>query len=73
MHCKVIENRRLTTAEHFQDTRSIKLSCDQEYDAGDVAMIHPANDPKLVAELLALLKVDPMSSFTIRPDKAQVG
>lgn len=73
MLSKVLENRRLTSDEHFQDTRLIKLSCDQSYDAGDVAMVHPANDPTLVSQLLARLGIEGETSFVIEPDTAQVG
>lgn len=47
-------NRRLTSDNHFQDTRHIvlKLPSVVNYEPGDVVMIQPRNDPELIAEFI---------------------
>ena len=47
-------NRRLTSDDHFQDTRHIVLKLPNvvHYEPGDVVMIHPRNDPELIAEFI---------------------
>lgn len=37
--CKVIANKRLTSDDHFQDTRCITLSIKQVYQPGDIVVI----------------------------------
>ncbi|XP_028128988.1 NADPH-dependent diflavin oxidoreductase 1 isoform X1 [Diabrotica virgifera virgifera] len=40
----VIENSRLTSSDHFQDVRLIKLKCpNQKYNPGDVVSLRPRN------------------------------
>ena len=57
----VIENQRVTTENHFQDVRLIRilLSSDLNYETGDVLAIEPENDPQEVDEFIALLNLDP--------------
>jgi len=53
----VRKNERITALKHFQDVRHVELQLDDplEYFPGDVAVLHPANDPVLVSNLLSLL------------------
>lgn len=37
--CKVLGNKRLTSYDHFQDTRCITLSIEEVYQPGDIVMV----------------------------------
>jgi len=62
---KVIANKRLTHADWEQEVRHIELdvsgSADLTYQAGDVAVVMPRNDPEEAETFLRLVGVDPDS------------
>lgn len=51
---KVVENKRLTRTEHFQDVRHLKLALESAslIEAGDVVCLYPSNDDSAVESLL---------------------
>ncbi|CAH1153947.1 unnamed protein product [Phaedon cochleariae] len=52
----VIENRRLTSPDHFQDIRLIRYSCKgQNYSPGDVFVVRPRNLPSQIEEFMKVL------------------
>ncbi|XP_017786691.1 PREDICTED: NADPH-dependent diflavin oxidoreductase 1 isoform X2 [Nicrophorus vespilloides] len=52
----IIDNVRVTTDDHFQDVRLIKLKTNgQEYNSGDVVVLRPRNLPSQVAEFQRIL------------------
>lgn len=62
---KVISNVRVTSGDHFQDTRLVKFSLPQDklaaslnYSPGDVVMILPENSKDNVDEFINLLNLD---------------
>ena len=64
---KVISNQRLTSVDHFQETRFIRLNLPLDakyansslnYAPGDVAMILPENNDEDVNEFIRLLNLD---------------
>lgn len=67
---RVISNERLTSEDHFQDTRFIRLhlSSDQSlnYSPGDVVMILPQNSKENVDEFIDLLNLDRNQLIKIR-------
>ncbi|KAI1287987.1 NADPH-dependent diflavin oxidoreductase 1 [Halotydeus destructor] len=76
---KIISNERVTSSEHFQDVRllRVKVSPDVVYDAGDVVMVMPENSKQEVDELLDLLNLDtkwhrPGSMLLISPREDNV-
>ena len=52
----VVYNERMTDLNHFQDVRIIRFKCEASYEAGDVAVIKPRNDPATVLEVYEFLK-----------------
>jgi hypothetical protein len=49
---KVIQNRRITSMEHFQDVRHFEFENVHEYKAGDILVISPQNNPEKVQKVL---------------------
>nr|CAB3264242.1 NADPH-dependent diflavin oxidoreductase 1 [Phallusia mammillata] len=69
---KLIENRRVTSEGHFQDTRLISFDIssaqsDLVYQPGDVVMIKPQNLEENVKEFLEILSLDPDDLLTFDP------
>lgn len=52
---RVVDTKRLSAAEHFQDTRHIDVQVDFANKAGDVLCVMPNNDKLQVDRLLTLL------------------
>ncbi|KAG7890097.1 hypothetical protein KL925_002904 [Ogataea polymorpha] len=53
----VLENKRLTTVDHFQDVRLLKLQCIDcvlSYEPGDLLSLYPSNDLRDVNALIEL-------------------
>lgn len=74
---RVVENRRMTSADHFQDVRHLVLAADKEipaYRPGDVAALMPRNSPRTVSELLTQLGWDDRADvlFWVRPRRPEV-
>lgn len=72
---KVLENKRITSEDHFQDTRHIVLDLPDElgvrYDPGDVVMVQPRNDPVVIAELIKRYGLKPEQRLVITFDESQ--
>lgn len=51
----VIENKRITASDHFQDVRLVRLSCNLLYTPGDVVMIRPHNRTEAVTQIINML------------------
>ncbi|XP_029921186.1 NADPH-dependent diflavin oxidoreductase 1 [Myripristis murdjan] len=65
---RLVSNRRVTDASHFQDVRHIEFDItgsNIEFAAGDVVMMRPCNAPEDVQQFCQLLKLDPNSQFTL--------
>lgn len=65
---KVLSNKRVTDASHFQDVRLIEFGItgsNIEFTAGDVVMMHPCNAEEDVQQFCQLLRLDPESMFTL--------
>lgn len=54
----VMNITRMTTSDHFQDVRRVRLSTSIPYDAGDVAVLWPRVAPELVEKFLTELSLD---------------
>lgn len=67
----VISNERVTSPEHFQDVRLIKLDIggfDIDYDPGDVVVVHPENCEEDVQEFFSLFSsLEASMSFVVAP------
>ncbi|CAI5756343.1 unnamed protein product [Candida verbasci] len=48
----IIENKRLTAEDHFQDVRLIKIKTDLPYEPGDSILLYPCNFDEDVDELI---------------------
>lgn len=67
---RMVSNRSVTEPSHFQDVRHIELDITGSnitFAAGDVVMIRPRNAPEDVRDFCQLLRLDPESTFTLRP------
>jgi sulfite reductase alpha subunit-like flavoprotein len=64
----IISCERVTTAEHFQDVRHIKIQSDSRihHEAGDVIAVLPENDPTEVLDFLKLLNLNPEEKVVIK-------
>uniref|UniRef100_A0A3Q3X0Y2 NADPH-dependent diflavin oxidoreductase 1 n=1 Tax=Mola mola TaxID=94237 RepID=A0A3Q3X0Y2_MOLML len=65
---RLVSNRRVTEASHFQDVRLIEFDItgsNIEFAAGDVVMMHPCNAAEDVQQFCQLLRLDPDASFTL--------
>lgn len=68
---RVLSNKRVTDASHFQDVRLIEFDItgsNIEFTAGDVVMMRPCNTAEDVQQFCQLLRLDPESMFTLRPN-----
>jgi len=66
---KVVENKRITSADHFQDTRHIVLDTEAsqfEHMPGDVLAICPLTPWESVDAFLKRIGVDPRSFLSVR-------
>ncbi|KAF7217658.1 NADPH-dependent diflavin oxidoreductase 1 [Nothobranchius furzeri] len=67
---RMLSNRRVTHPSHFQDVRLIEFDISGsgiEFAAGDIVMIRPHNAAADVRLFCQLLRLDPESSFTLKP------
>lgn len=56
---KVIENKRTTSPDHFQDVRLIKLKTNgQEYKPGDIVVLRPKNSDAMIKEFQNILQMN---------------
>ena len=72
---KAVINRRITSKDHFQDTRHLELELlrpDLRYDPGDIIMIQPKNDENLIKDFIARLGLTPNQVLKITIDLDQV-
>uniref|UniRef100_A0A8C8K8A4 NADPH-dependent diflavin oxidoreductase 1 n=1 Tax=Oncorhynchus tshawytscha TaxID=74940 RepID=A0A8C8K8A4_ONCTS len=72
---RVVSNKRVTHASHFQDVRHIEFDItgsDIEFTAGDVVMMRPCNTPEDVEQFCQLLRLDPDRQFTLSPTNCSV-
>uniref|UniRef100_A0A8C7U3W4 NADPH-dependent diflavin oxidoreductase 1 n=1 Tax=Oncorhynchus mykiss TaxID=8022 RepID=A0A8C7U3W4_ONCMY len=72
---RVVSNKRVTHASHFQDVRHIEFDItgsDIEFTAGDVVMMRPCNTPEDVEQFCQLLRLDPDRQFTLSPTNYSV-
>ncbi|XP_075226577.1 NADPH-dependent diflavin oxidoreductase 1 isoform X2 [Lycorma delicatula] len=69
----VISNERITSANHFQDVRLLKLRIkDISYKPGDVAVIRPNNRPTAVTQLFNMLSENVCKQHLVRDTLLQV-
>ncbi|BFZ20446.1 hypothetical protein BsWGS_23485 [Bradybaena similaris] len=74
-HARLVSNKRITAADHFQDVRLIKFDISGSnirYLPGDVVMIQPENMPDSVEEFLSLLGVSPEQQFILEQNDPDV-
>ena len=72
---KVLANQRITSDDHFQDTRHIvlQISPDMSYEPGDIVMIQPRNDPVVIQEFIDRYNLKPTHLLKITVDTNQLG
>lgn len=73
---KVKENVRLTSDDHFQDTRHLVLDLqgsNLKYSPGDIIMIQPKNDETEIREFIRRLGYKPEQVLKIDVDREQLG
>lgn len=66
----LISNERVTSREHFQDVRLIKLDVGGlavDFDPGDIVVVHPENCKEDVKEFFRLFGLDASMSFMVAP------
>ncbi|XP_077544104.1 NADPH-dependent diflavin oxidoreductase 1 [Haemaphysalis longicornis] len=66
----LISNERVTSREHFQDVRLIKLDVGGlavDFDPGDIVVVHPENCKEDVEEFFRLFGLDASMSFMVAP------
>ncbi|XP_056288353.1 NADPH-dependent diflavin oxidoreductase 1 isoform X3 [Pseudoliparis swirei] len=66
---RLLSNRRVTDASHFQDVRLLEFDItgsNMEFAAGDVAMMFPCNSTRDVLKFCELLGLEPEARFTLR-------
>lgn len=70
----IISNERITSDDHFQDVRHIKIQSHDSiiHEAGDVVAVLPENDPTEVEDFLKLLNLDPNKKFVIKKSRVDV-
>nr|KAI8729307.1 diflavin oxidoreductase 1 [Biomphalaria glabrata] len=74
-HARMIENKRVTSPDHFQDVRLIKLDIsgsDLHYIPGDVAVVSPQNMPDTIQAFLCVTGLDPNTLFTLEQNDPDV-
>ncbi|XP_056647644.1 NADPH-dependent diflavin oxidoreductase 1 isoform X1 [Diorhabda sublineata] len=68
---RIIQNKRITASNHFQDVRLIKLKCEnQQYSPGDVVVLRPRNLKWKIQEFYDVLttngvKITPETKITV--------
>lgn len=68
----VVENKRMSTEDHFQDIRliSLELEVDMHYDVTDICVVYPENSAEDVDRFLDLFnKSDKEDAFRIDPNE----
>jgi sulfite reductase alpha subunit-like flavoprotein len=65
---QVVASRRLTSPDCSQQVQHIELAVEKGYRAGDVAWVHPDNDPVLVGEFAQLLGLSLDEQIEIEKD-----
>ncbi|XP_067132918.1 NADPH-dependent diflavin oxidoreductase 1-like [Centruroides vittatus] len=71
----LISNRRVTSPDHFQDVRLVRLNVedsDISYSPGDVAVLEPSNLEKNVDAFLKLLSINPEQKFLVRENDPDI-
>ncbi|KAH9512454.1 NADPH-dependent diflavin oxidoreductase 1 [Bulinus truncatus] len=74
-HARVIQNKRVTAFDHFQDVRLIKLDINGsnlQYIPGDVVMVLPQNMPDIVEAFLNVTTLDANKKFTLEQNDPEV-
>ncbi|XP_022327985.2 NADPH-dependent diflavin oxidoreductase 1-like [Crassostrea virginica] len=74
-HASLISNERLTSDDHWQDVRLIRLDIEGsgiKYNPGDVVMIQPQNSEDSVTEFIMLMKLDPQKRFTLQQNDPNI-
>ncbi|XP_071485493.1 NADPH-dependent diflavin oxidoreductase 1-like [Diadema antillarum] len=67
-HARMVEIKRVTATDHFQDVRLVKLDITDSnirYSPGDVVMIQPRNSASSVDVFIRHMNLDPDQVFTI--------
>ncbi|HTN61901.1 MAG TPA: flavodoxin domain-containing protein, partial [Devosia sp.] len=75
-HAEVLENLVITGRGSSKETRHLELSLLESgllYEPGDTLGIVPHNDPRVVAELLDCLALDPAASLTVDGQPTTLG
>ena len=73
--CDVLENTRITHADHSQDVRHVVFDLSASgltYIPGDVLVVHPRNTAASVQAFLTLVGLAPTDLVTIAPDPARL-
>lgn len=72
---KVLINQRVTTADHFQDVRFVKLDVTDsnfKYSPGDIIMVQPENHEDSVQEFIECLGLDPNKYFILKQNDPDI-
>lgn len=72
---KLISNDRVTSADHFQDTRLVRLNIagsNIRYEPGDVAVVCPQNMSDTVDDFISYMKLDPDKEFILHQNDPEV-
>ena len=68
----ILVNERVTSEDHFQDVRHIKLKIDStkmSYSLGDVCYVKPQNSQQNIDKFLSLLNLDKNLSFILKKNE----
>lgn len=68
-YARVIKNERITSKDHFQDTRHIALNVENlgiEYAPGDVLCMHPLTPWDTIDDFIGQLGLDRLSKVAIK-------
>ncbi|CAL1525891.1 unnamed protein product [Lymnaea stagnalis] len=74
-HARLLSNNRVTSPDHFQDVRLIKMDISGSsirYNPGDVVMVQPQNMPETVESLLETLGQDPTKTFLLEENDPDI-
>lgn len=68
VEAKLMENRRITAADHWQDVRHLTLASPSKHDykPGDVLTVYPQNAPEDVQFIIQLMKWDDVADLSIQ-------
>ncbi|XP_022085194.1 NADPH-dependent diflavin oxidoreductase 1-like [Acanthaster planci] len=69
-HARLLSNERLTSPDHFQDVRLVRLDIQGSnisYVPGDVVMIQPQNSAENVSEFLSHFGLNPDQKILLKP------